>query len=56
MSKGSGKFNEGLKSCDQSMVKFSGLKDIPTGHERTKKKPKLVMHKAQLNLQGVLVS
>ena len=37
MSKGSGKFTEGLKSCDQSMVKFSGLKDIPTGHERTKK-------------------
>ena len=34
MSKGPRKFTEGLKSCDQSTVKFSGLKDKPTGHEK----------------------
>ena len=34
MSNGLGKFTEGFKSCDQSTVKFSGLKDNPTGHEK----------------------
>ena len=34
MSKGPRKFSEGLKSCDYSTVKVSGLKDIPTGHEK----------------------